>query len=94
MKTQDKSKFIIALARTRVSLPKSNLTAEEQALRIEVFWEELSDYPIEDVEGALKRARRELKYFPTIAEVIEFISPIELSQDPLDIFDQKNRQAS
>lgn len=64
---------MLAISKTRVSLPGINLDPKEQALRDEVFWEELESYPIEKIEKAFRRARRELKFFPKPAEIIGFI---------------------
>jgi hypothetical protein len=63
----------MAIAKTRVSLPGINLTQEEEAIRTDVFWEELQFYSIESVENAFQRARGELSFFPKPVEIIERI---------------------
>jgi hypothetical protein len=73
MEKKDEEKFAIAMAKTRVTLPGINLDPKEQALRMQVFWEELYSYSIETVEKALSRARRELTYFPEPGKIITFI---------------------
>jgi len=40
--------------------------------RIEVYFEELSDFPLEVVMAALKHARREMKWFPKIPELRDY----------------------
>lgn len=40
--------------------------------RIEVYFEELTDFPLEVVIKALKRARREMKWFPKIPELRDY----------------------
>ncbi len=40
--------------------------------RIEVYFEELADFPLEAVIKALKQARREMKWFPKIPELRDF----------------------
>lgn len=50
-----------------------NLTAEEEAIRIQVFWEELEKYCIEAVEEAFKWARGKLSFFPKPVEIIDHI---------------------
>ncbi len=40
--------------------------------RIEVYFEELTDFPLEVVMKALKQARREMKWFPKIPELRDF----------------------
>ena len=62
------------MAKTRITLPTSkNLTDEERAIQIMVYWEELEEYSIEEVEWALKMARGKLKFFPVPADLIGFI---------------------
>lgn len=62
------------MAKVRVTLPGSNLTDDEKAIRTDVFWDMLSAYPIEKVEKAFRRAMGELKFFPAPSEIIGFIS--------------------
>ena len=40
--------------------------------RIEVYFEELTDFPLEVVTAALKQARREMKWFPKIPELRDY----------------------
>jgi len=40
--------------------------------RIEVYFEELTDFPLEVVIAALKQARREMKWFPKIPELRDY----------------------
>ena len=73
MKPEDRRRFLQAVLKIRVSLRSPNLTEEEKALRNEVLWEQLEPYPIDRVERAFSRANGKLKFFPTPAEIIEFI---------------------
>ncbi|MCL6578011.1 MAG: hypothetical protein K6T73_01310 [Candidatus Bathyarchaeota archaeon] len=73
MKKEDRPRFLLAMAKTEVTLPTINLTDNEKALRADVFWEELEIYDIDKVEKAFKRARRELIFFPKPSEIISFI---------------------
>ena len=62
------------LARAKVSLPsQTSLTIEEEALRIDVFWEALAGYSFESVGKAFQRSYEELKWFPRPADIIELI---------------------
>lgn len=73
MKEKDRERFLLAMAKTRVSLPTASLSPEESALRTDVFWEGLEGFSISEVEKALKRARAELKFFPRPIEIVNFI---------------------
>lgn len=57
----------------RVSFPMK-LTEDEEALRTDVYWEHLSEYSIEAVVKAMSRAINECRWFPTVSELIDFIS--------------------
>lgn len=67
MKRQDKKLFIVELAKTGEAVGDSPSEA-----RIEVYFEELTDFPLEVVIKALKRARREMKWFPKIPELRDY----------------------
>lgn len=73
MKRIDKKRFAVALARMTVALPGMNLSEADIALRADVFWEELEQYSIEQVEEAFKWARGSLHFFPKPVEIIEHI---------------------
>ena len=59
--------------RLRVSLPSPTLDDRDKALRTEVFWDVLQDYPLDLVEGAVAWAIRSLAYFPKPVELIVWI---------------------
>ena len=67
MKRQDKKVFIVELAKTGEAVGESPSEA-----RIEVYFEELVDFPLEVVAAALKQARREIKWFPKIPELRDY----------------------
>ena len=67
MKRQDKKVFIVELAKTGEAVGESPSEA-----RIEVYFEELTDFPLEVVTAALKQARREMKWFPKIPELRDY----------------------
>lgn len=71
---QDKKRFLMALTKTKVSLPGVTLSREEEAIRIDVFWEELHGYPIEQVEEAFRWARGSLAFFPKPVELTDHIA--------------------
>jgi hypothetical protein len=50
-----------------------NLSPEEEAIRIDVFWEELQSYPIDQVEEGFLWARGSLTFFPKPVEIIDHI---------------------
>lgn len=53
------------------------MTREEEALRIDVFWEALKRYSLELVREAFEDAYRNLKWFPRPAEIIEIIEVLK-----------------
>ncbi len=57
----------MALAKTGEAVGESPSEA-----RIEVYFEELTDFPLEVVIAALKQARREMKWFPKIPELRDY----------------------
>ena len=62
------------MGKTRLVLPLSGsktLTDPEKAVQVEMFWEQLERYSIEEVEEAFKRVRGKLKWFPVPADVVE-----------------------
>lgn len=66
------------MARAKVSLPTQTLlTAEEEALRIDVFWEALKNHTLEIVAEAFKIAYIDLRWFPTPNHIIEIIQGLE-----------------
>ena len=67
MKRQDKKVFIVELAKTGEAVGESPSEA-----RIEVYFEELTDFPLEVIIKALKQARREMKWFPKIPELRDY----------------------
>jgi hypothetical protein len=50
-----------------------NLSPEEEAIRIDVFWEELQQYSIEELEESFQWARRHLDFFPKPIDIIGYI---------------------
>lgn len=74
MHEKELKKFRLMMARAKVSLPTQMLlTPEEEALRIDVFWEALKGYRFEAVVSAFEEAYKALKWFPTPNHIIEFI---------------------
>ncbi len=69
MRKQDKKMFIVELAKTGEAVGESPSEA-----RIEVYFEELIDFPLEVVIKALKQARKEMKWFPKIPELRDYCS--------------------
>jgi hypothetical protein len=67
MKRQDKKVFIVEMAKSGEAVGESPSEA-----RIEVYFEELTDFPLEVVIAALKQARREMKWFPKIPELRDY----------------------
>lgn len=60
--------------RTKVALPcHTKLTLEEEALRIDVFWEALKQFSMAGVAEAFQRALAELKWFPAPADIVSLI---------------------
>lgn len=51
-----------------------NLTEEEVALRVDVFWETLGKNSIEQVEEAFQWARESLPFFPKPVELTDHIT--------------------
>lgn len=51
-----------------------NLSLEEEAIRVDVFWEELESYSIEQVEEAFQWARGSLGFFPKPIEITKHIN--------------------
>jgi hypothetical protein len=78
MKEKDRKFFRRLMERAKVSLPsRMTLTIEEEALRIDVFWETLKQHSIESVSSAFTEAFRKLKWFPSPADIKELITVIE-----------------
>jgi len=50
-----------------------NLSLEEEAIRVDVFWEELETFPIKEIEEAFKWARGNLNFFPKPVEILDQI---------------------
>ena len=74
MNENDRHAFRSLMIRAKVTLPsQANLTAEEEALRMDVFWEALKIYNLESVVKSFKEALETLKWFPRPTEIIEFI---------------------
>jgi len=62
------------MARVKVTLPsQTSLTIEEEALRMDVFWEALKDYDIEFIVEAFRETLETLKWFPRPSDIIEAI---------------------
>ncbi len=60
------------MTRLRACLPTMvKLTHEEEALRVQEFWETLKQFSIEQVERAVNQAIRELRFFPSPRELID-----------------------
>jgi hypothetical protein len=75
------------MARAKVSLPsKILLTPEEEALRIDVFWEALRIYSISSIVRAFERAYKSFKWFPSPGDIIELIelNPTIEERDKID----------
>lgn len=56
------------MAKLRVTFPV-NLTPEEEALRMEVYWENLESFRIDLVSDAVNRALRENQFFPKVSQL-------------------------
>ena len=62
------------LARLNLHFPQSGRSAAELAALAEDWCEDLAPFPLEVVERGLKYARRESRWFPSTALMIEFCS--------------------
>jgi hypothetical protein len=92
------------MGKTRLVLPmpgSKTLTDPEKAVQVEMFWEQLARYGIEEVEEAFKRVRGKLKWFPTPADVVERASIVRterrVDEDhrlPEHVMTEEQRQAS
>jgi len=51
----------------------ANISARDQALRSEVYWQEFTKTPIEAFEAGISAAIRECLFFPKPSEIHEFI---------------------
>lgn len=70
------------MAKLRVTFPV-NLTPEEEALRVQVYWERLGTYSISHIESAADRALGAFKWFPKPSELQVLIMD-QLNEDWLD----------
>lgn len=43
-------------------------------MAIEGYWQDLAEYPLDDVQAAMRQARRESKFWPTIAYLRELLA--------------------
>lgn len=74
MNQKDRPGFLLLMTRMKVSIPsQQKLTPKEEAVRIDVFWEELKNYSFETIETAFKKVFKNLKWFPAPVEIIEYI---------------------
>lgn len=60
--------------KTKVTLPGINLSDEEEAIRVDAFWEELQGYSIELVEEVFRWARGSLVFFPKPVELTDHLA--------------------
>ena len=75
MNEDDRVRFLKGMQEMKVSLPSRNhLTAKEEALRINVFWERLQRYDIEMVEAAIEDAIGIFRTFPAPSEILELVN--------------------
>lgn len=70
MKKQDYKRFAFAISQLEVTFPM-NLSDEEKALRMDVFWKKLELYSIGSVEKAIDRYNG--KFFPKPIEIIDLV---------------------
>ncbi len=87
MKKQDKKLFIVEMAKTGEAVGESPSEA-----RIEVYFEELADFPLEVVVASLKQARREMKWFPKIPELRDYCNDQMLVYNARDVEIHPDRQ--
>ncbi len=81
------------MQRLKVSLPsQTKLTPNEEALRIDVFWEEFKGSKIERVEDAMQAALADCKWFPTPAEMRELMNETFVRRPEAKQIEDKGRQ--
>ncbi|MEM5872111.1 MAG: hypothetical protein QW051_04525 [Candidatus Aenigmatarchaeota archaeon] len=68
MKKEELQKFFVLMGKLAIAF-RENLTPEQG----KIYLEYLQGFGIEEIEKAIDRAIRELKFFPKISELIEFI---------------------
>ena len=73
MEKKDRPRFLSVMNRMRLMLPGPNLNNKEKAIRIDGFWDGLSQYGIREVEAAFALCVKELKFLPVLSEVLERI---------------------
>ena len=71
-----KQRFANAMKTASMAMDKP-LDAE----RIRIYWNYLSEYPIEDVESAFSHCIKRNNWFPKIAELIELMAPKDETPD-------------
>ena len=68
----DQQEMLRLLARLSLHYPQSGRTAAELAALSFDLAEDLAPFPLEVVERGMKYARRECRWFPSTAQLIEF----------------------
>jgi hypothetical protein len=67
--------------RMKASLPcQTKLSAEEEALRLDVFWEAFVNTSLENFERGVKEAQSNLEWFPTPVKLRELIVISQMPQ--------------
>lgn len=72
MEQKDQKGFLVLIALLAESF-KEEMSKE----RAKIYFEFLSKFELYEVTWAIKQAIRELKYFPKISELIDFIHPTQ-----------------
>jgi hypothetical protein len=70
MKKQDRKRFVFAIKQLEVTFP-TNLSDEEKAIRMDVFWKKLEPHSIGSVERAIDQYNG--RFFPKPVEIIGLI---------------------
>jgi len=68
MKKQEEKRFLLLLSKLAIAF-REKVTEEQASL----YAEYLGEFPIEKIEKAVDRAIKELKWFPKISELRDFI---------------------
>jgi hypothetical protein len=79
----------MAITKTKVSLPGMNLSPEEEAIRVDVFWKELQVYQVDKVEKAFEIASKRLKFFPTLSDILDFLSEEDEFKEDQELLEWK-----
>ena len=78
MKKQDEKRFLLLISKLAIAF-REKVTEEHGRL----YAEYLREFPIEKIEKAVDRAIKELKWFPKVSELREFIFD-DIENDYLD----------